>query len=242
MSDYTCPICSELLKGDIVVVKHQCDDNLSVSRKKGHYFHRECITKWKHKLCPLDRGPYTRLYNVNYKVLGGKVLDNFSSYYELLNSVKINDDLIKNIRNINCQDTKGRTLFYVLCQRKKISFKTLKKLLRLGTDPTIGNFDSFTPLMVLISNFQYLETNFLLSLEQIRKSIGCHDSKGKSAFEYACLSGNINAIREILGYYLIKKKEINQILLFNQSRIKKGRNGMIILEELRSYINLLEKI
>jgi hypothetical protein len=237
-----CPICKELFKGEdrnIIVIKHNTDKTVACSKKRGHFFHRDCMIKWDNKTCPLDRDPFTRMYNIDYRVMDGLDLRDFHCYYVLIRDIKISDDVIKSIKNINNQDEKGKTLFYLACQYGNL--KLVKKLIKIGADPLISNNDNFTPLMISICNFNKDIFLYLLKNKEIRLSINIVDKKGFSAFDYAARLANISAIREILGYYIIDIKTIQLFLLHNQKHLITKRNGPLILDELYSYSKLLFK-
>lgn len=238
-----CPICKDHFKpGDtnIIVVKHTTDNTIANSKKRGHFFHRDCMQRWGEKSCPLDRDPFTRMYHIDYRVLDGLNLLDFSCYYVLLKDIKISDDVIKNIRNINSQDESGKTLFYLACQNGNI--KLVRKLFRIGANPLIANSDGFTPLMIAICNFHKPIYQYLLRNKAVRGNISVSDNKGRTAFYYAAKNSNISAVKAFLNNYLLTVKEIERFLIYEQQQLmeRKDKTGHIIVSELVSYCKLLK--
>ncbi len=238
-----CPICRDHFKPDdsnIIVVKHNSDKSVACSKKRGHFFHKDCMIRWGKKICPLDRDTYTRMYHIDYRILDGLDLCDFECYYMLLKDIKISDDVIRNIKHINNQDEKGKTLFYLACQYNNL--KLAKKLFRTGSDPLISNNDEFTPLMIAICNGHQDIYQYLFRNKSVRENVGVVDKKGYSAFDYAIRNANIKAVQEFLNWYLVDVNTIDRVLIYCQKRLmtRKNKDGDVILGELNLYCKLLK--
>lgn len=203
-----CCICCQKFQqrtDKIVIIKHNNDDNLSISRKRGHYFHNTCIQRWRdqHGTCPLDRDPISKLYSVpEYQVLGLELgLYNYD-YSDLLANVKVNDILLDQISNINDVDKHNRSLVFYAC--KLGNYSLVSKLLKRGGDFNLpcGN-EGFTPLMVAICYYHSKITIMLLANRSVQDKINCADHTGNTAFSYACSTMQLDVIKEFIRWKLV---------------------------------------
>lgn len=244
-SPILCSICREEFNtkdSDIVIIKHHSDKNLSISRLRGHYFHRSCIYEWrKHsgtKFCPLDRECIRSLYHVPSHLLCGLDLCNYDNFYELYNKIKINNSTLKVINNINKRDFSGRTLIYCACQNNNLQL--VKKLVKTGADPSIPNFNGFTPLMISISNNQRPMTQYLLKLKPVLEDLNAIDNKGWTALEYAVSKCRLNAVTLLLNTERIKLSIIRNLISIYSKPLKKQLFGESIINDLFLYLRLYE--
>ena len=240
MSLNICPICHiDFDRTDIIViVKHNDDKVIIHSRKRGHYFHKECIQKWckTKKQCPLDFEPIRSMHVVDYYSIQGLVLWDFDDLYELVDGdgVKLNNQLLMTIKNIDYQDHRGRTLVYCATQRKKITL--VKKVIKMGADVNISNSDGFTPLMIATCNNSCDIVHILLKISDITKM----DKKGYTAFEYACVKGLNNMVGEFLATEMIDMQLINYILMVHHDHFKTLLFGKQIENKLFNYRKLTD--
>lgn len=199
-----CCICSETYASDpdkqIVIVKHSNDRSINESRKRGHYFHRECLVKWKMEqcVCPLDRDPISRTYTVpGYKVVGFELSMYDHDYRRVLTDVKITDDLLDQLGDINEVDCNGRTLAFYACQLG--NYTLVCKLLRRGADfnKETGGV-GFTPLMAAICYGHQKISLKLLSSKKVVSGIATADKTGTTAFGYACQYVRYSIIKEFI--------------------------------------------
>ena len=189
----------------IVIIKHINDESLSISRKRGNYFHNTCIQQWKHQhgTCPLDRDQICKLYSVpEYQVLGLELgLYNYD-YSDLLANVKVNDILLDQISNVNDVDKHNRSIVFYAC--KLGNYALVTKLLKRGGDfnQACGN-EGFTPLMVAICYYHSKIVTMLLSNKSVQEKINCADKSGMTAFSYACSTMQCDIIKEFIHGKLV---------------------------------------
>lgn len=213
-----CCICSETYASDpskqIVIVKHADDRTINDSRRRGHYFHKECLTKWKAEqcVCPLDRDPIARTYTVpGYKVVGLELSMYDHDYRRLLTDVKVTDDLLNQISDIDDVDRHGRTLAFYACQYG--NYALVCKLLRRGADFNKGTGRTgFTPLMVAVCFGHQKITLKLLSNKKVADGIIVADKSGFTAFGYACQHIRYMIIKEFIVRGLVSHHQVRYYL------------------------------
>ncbi len=215
-----------------MIIKHRNDDTLSISRKRGHYFHSSCIQQWRdqHGTCPLDRDPICKLYSVpEYQVLGLELgLYNYD-YSDLLANVKVNDILLDQIGNINDVDRHNRTLVFYAC--KLGNYTLVSKLLKRGGDfnQPCGN-EGFTPLMAAICYYHSRIVTMLLSNKLVQEKINQADQSGMTAFSYACSTMQYDIIRDfILGKLVLPGVIRNNLDLYRPRLKASGSKGQQII-------------
>lgn len=196
----------------IVIIKHSNDDTLTVSRKRGHYFHHDCIQQWKmeHGTCPLDRDPISRLYTVpDYQILGLEMgLYNYD-YYDLLKNIKITDQLLEQFKSE--ADKNNKTLAFYAC--KLGNYALVTKLLKRGEDfnrPCGAN--GFTPLMVAVCHYHAKIVLRLLSNQSVQDNINVYDKSGNTAFSYACSTNQLSIIKEFITRKLVSSHQVRYSL------------------------------
>jgi hypothetical protein len=199
-----CSICHEPFDGvkPIVIAKHVSDRNLDESRKRGHYFHRSCLDEWKKHcgrdhniaagfICPMDRDEICQLHTVpNYELVKFDLMYYDSDMLRVLNVCRerfkgFNKHFLQQIKDIDEQDRKGKTLAYYVCFLG--DYNIALKLLTAGADfnKHIGSH-GFTPLMAAVCQNHSNIVNRLLSSRQVRQGCNTMDNFGMTAFMYAC--------------------------------------------------------
>lgn len=219
----SCPICFETFRStdNIIIVKHQDDTSIEVSRRRGHYFHRKCIERWKaegHETCPMDRDPLGRLYTVpGYKIVKFDLQDYDNDYGMLLQRTAVNSTLVDIIEDINQTDKYRRTLAYYACRFGNYALAVL--LIRRGADfnmPT-GN-SGFTPLMCAVCYNHVNIVHKLLMTPAVLPGLSVHDQTGTTAFQYACRYGYVSIINDFLLFKLVSKEEVANMYDIMQER------------------------
>lgn len=237
----SCSICYDdfNVKSDIIIVKHQNDDSISISRKRGHYFHRSCIEQWKkaqinNYLCPLDRDPINKLHKAHFHQVIGLKLEYYDDFYNLVKSIKISSKLLDQIVDIDQCDSKGHSLAYYACRYGDMTL--IKALVQKGANFNSGSKTNFTPLMAAVSYNHLNIVKYLLQKETIRIGATTHDKTGNTAFCYACKNSYCSIIKEFL-YLRIPSRET---VLFNLASLRNKFKqdsvyGTEILHELHNY-------
>ncbi len=268
--DYICSICRESFTENdkILLVKHHDNitnkiEKIDRSRKRKHIFHESCMMQYiesntescensniideNELICPLDREKIDRLIAVRYYEIAALNIVNFShNYYELLD--KFNNKNIAHISiidriNLNYKDINGKTLLYCVCQRGDL--KLLKKLIKLGGNPTISDDNGFTPLMASVThNFLHI-VKHLLKLQEIIDEINYIDEKGKTAIEYADEYLRFQCIIELLKVnginHITLTKLLNKYQNIKFNDIKYSKNYSIIMEiknKIKKYLKI----
>lgn len=213
-----CCICSETYASNpdkqIVIVKHANDRTINDSRKRGHYFHRECIAKWKAEqcVCPLDRDPIARTYTVpGYKLVGFELSMYDHDYRRVLTDIKVTDDLLAQISDIDEVDRNGKTLAFYACQLG--NYTLVCKLLRRGANFNMScGRGKFTPLMAAICHGHQKISLKLLSTKKVADGIAAADGTGTTAFGYACQYVRYSVIKEFILRELITHHQVRYYL------------------------------
>jgi len=235
-----CSIClKHFQSGDeILIIKHQDDENLSVSRQRGHYFHNGCIEQWRKikKICPLDRELIRSAHKVPAHIICGLDLADYDNFYELFHNIKFNNQTLEVLSHPNHRDCLGRTLIYCACQTGNLL--VLRKLIKIGADPTIGNERGFTPLMLAASINNIEIAKFLLKLPKIQKNINNVDHRGWTALEYAVSKRHITIVKLLLHTDQIPTATASYLIGIYQHKIKKRLFGVTIVNELFDYVKL----
>jgi hypothetical protein len=229
--DHICPICHETLESDVILVKHINDESINNSRKRGHYFHKNCIKIWRKEsnLCPMDRDKIMKTYKVESHHITGLNLKFFGGcYYNMINKVKLDKKLLKTIKNINDIDAENKTLAYHACEIG--NYNLVLYLLNIKADFSIGNINGFTPLMVAICQGHSKICLKLLSKKYVQKTVNCHDSKGMNAFYYACKYNRYDIIIDLLGRNIPTKHQINQAIITYRSQLASNYQGKKVLQ------------
>jgi len=189
-----CSICQDKFTDkDIVLLIRHCEntgktENPTTSKKRKHIFHETCMKKYIDSnddsiLCPLDRQEISCLVNMKFHEIEQLNIINFShNYYELLDNHISTVSIIDHI-NLNYKDKNGKTLLY--CASQRGNFKLIKKLIKLGSDPTIPDDNGFTALMASVSHNYTKIVKYLLKQPSIIIDINRVDNYGLSAYEYA---------------------------------------------------------
>lgn len=237
-----CCICYQKYESrtdKIVIIKHSNDDTLAISRKRGHYFHHQCITEWRreHGTCPLDRDPIFRLYTVpEYKIIGLELgLYNYD-YRDLLHNLKVNDDVLSQLSSIDEVDKNNRTIAFHAC--KIGNYNLVVKLLKKGSNfnRPCGR-DGFTPLMAAICYYHSKITLKLLSNKTVQDGIMAYDTSGNTAFSYACSLNQHKVIDEFLIRKLATIHQTRYQLDSHRSEYYKlGKRGVDIINKMCQYI------
>lgn len=238
-----CCICYQKFQDSrsdkIVIIKHTNDDTLAISRKRGHYFHNQCIQQWRaqHGTCPLDRNIIAKLYTVpEYRVIGLELgLYNYD-YHSVLRSVKINDDLLDQFTSIDEIDKNNRTLAFYAC--KLGNYSLVNKLLRRGADfnRPCGRA-GFTPLMVAVCHYHSKVVIRLVSNQTVQSGLETIDSGGNTAFSYCCQYRQIELIREFLNRKLVSPHQVRyQLELYRDSFKEHGKSGLEIINMMCQYL------
>lgn len=217
----SCSICYDEfnIKSDIVIIKHQNDTNINVSRKRGHYFHRSCMEQLKEHdekifLCPLDRDPVARLYKVAFHEVIGLKLEYYDDFYNLVKSIKLSNKLLDQIQNIDEIDTKGHTLAYYACRYGDLNL--IKALMQRRANFNLGDKSNFTPLMVAVSYNHLHIVKYLLQQDSIRLGANTHDNNGHTAFCYACKNAYCAIIKEFLALCIPSRETV----MFNLDNLR----------------------
>lgn len=207
-----CPICISKFEvtDNIVIVKHKTDESLNTSRRRKHYYHRDCIVKCGGK-CPLDRECIHRLYSTPYYAAVGLDLGTYQNYYELVD----NNNLTKlsTVTNINRTDMFGKTLLYCACQRGNLPL--VKKLIKNGADIHISDLNKFTPLMAAVCHNHYGVVRELMKITN-NELFNKQDIHGYSAFRYACRFGRVKIIDDFLRSGYVSVPEANAIVHYQE--------------------------
>lgn len=248
--DWVCPICHDSYRSkhkDIVIIKHDCDADLKASRKRGHYFHQACVEQWKKSrhaagesfVCPMDRDLVLRLYTVpDYEVVGLDLSHYDSDYAELFNRVKINDQLIKQMADVNIDepDRNGKTLAYYASSYG--NYTLVQKLLKHKADFNLPMGESrFTPLMMIICQNHVQIAKLLLQNNTVRLGIHAQDKAGRTAFEYACKYVRVPILYDMLSRELISKHQVRQALGLYYTEFKRDMvYGKEVLDVFRHYL------
>lgn len=235
-----CCICCQKFQhrtDKIVIIKHSNDDTLTISRKRGHYFHHTCIQEWRsdHGTCPLDRDHIAKLYTVpDYQVTGLELgLYNYD-YNCVLKSIKANDTLLDQFTNINEVDKNNRTLPFYAC--KLGNYTLVSKLLKRGGDFNMAcGRDGFTPLMTTICHYHVKIALKLLSNKMVQSNVNIFDTGGRTAFSYACELEQPNIIREFIIRKLVTPHQVRYSLDQYRS-LYTGHKGKEIIELMCSYL------
>lgn len=239
MNEQICPICHEPFqhRNKIVIVKHGNDDTLSVSRKRGHYFHQDCIQQWKNhaSFCPMDRDQIQKLYTVpGYQIIGLELgLYNYT-YRDLLLSVNINNTLLDQLSNVDEADKDNKTLAFYAC---KIGNHALVcRLMKHGADfnRPCGRH-GFTPLMAAVCHYHSKIVLKLLGSGSGSGSV--YDTTGNTAFSYACQTKQLTIIREFIVKGLVNKHQVLYCLdLYRKRYAEDGKRGQEIITTMCAYL------
>ena len=238
-----CCICCEpfTVGCDIVIIKHDNDAGMDVSRKRGHYFHRHCLTAWRveQDACPLDRDAIARIYTVpGYHVVGLDLGNYDHDYYRLLTDVKVRvtDKMLDQFADVDDVDKNNKTIAFYAC---KIGNHTLvSKLLTRG-----ANFNrpcgerGFTPLMVAVCyNHHQIVSKILSGGKQA--GTNCYDADGVTAFGYACRYSHSRIIGEFLDRKLVTCTEVRCNLDLYKARYRADKlYGEEILGRIYHYLS-----
>jgi len=227
-----CPICHADLKNKnnetVVIVKHSNDKKLENSRSRGHYFHMACIQQWKQQrlkdndnfICPLDRDDICSIHKIpDYQIIGLDLSQYDQDFYKMVNSAKLNANVLSTLSDINETDRFGKTLAYYACVIG--NFNLVTRLLRLNADFCIPNLDGFTPLMVAICQGHINIVLKLLANKAIQANIHQADNKGMCAFYYACKYIRLPIIIDFLSRKLLTKHQVRQALLIYRDDFNK---------------------
>jgi ankyrin repeat protein len=235
-----CCICCQKFQhriDKIVIIKHSNDDTLTISRKRGHYFHHSCIQEWRseHGTCPLDRDPISKLYKVpEYQIIGLELgLYNYD-YDCVLKSIKVNDALLDQFTSINEVDKNNRTLPFYAC--KFGNYALVSKLLKRCGDFNIAcGCDGFTPLMTAICHYHVKIVLKLLSNKTVQAKVNVYDSSGFTAFSYACELEQLSIIREFIIRKLVTPHQVKYSLDLHRSKYA-GNKGKEIIDLMCHYL------
>jgi hypothetical protein len=237
----SCSICYDdfSIKSDIVIVKHQNDSTITISRKRGHYFHRSCIEQWKaHQteyICPLDRDPIGKLHKAHFHQIVGLKLEYYDDFYELVKSIKISSKLLDQVLDIDKLDGRDRSLAYYACRYGDAAL--IKALFQKGANFNIGGKSEFTPLMVAVSYNHLNIVKYLLQKDSIRSGATVHDRTGNTAFCYACRNAHCAIIKEFLSLRIPSRETVLFNLANLRSKFKQDAiYGAEILHEMHSYM------
>ena len=210
-----CNICFDLLNNEEYSLIIHKNENYKSAKKRGHYFHNNCLNKLNNYKCPYDRDDIFILKKQKkIKYIDIQEILKYNDY-SLLNLNNSNLLIKKNILdfNINSLDLYGRTLLYYACNT--CNYKIVKKLLQLNADITINNYDNFTILMCISSNGNIKILNLLLNHPDIKKIINNIDNQYKKAFEYSIIKKNIKIsnliFKALINFNLYNKYYIDNI-------------------------------
>lgn len=249
--DVDCCICGEKYVGteSIVIIKHTNDANLDVSRKRGHYFHRDCLDLWKKTqesdnargpggaTCPLDRDPIGKVYSVpSYQVAGFNIgLYNYD-FKDVLRNLKVTEKLLEQFPDIDEIDKNNCTLAFYAC--KIGNYSLINKLTKRGADfnRPCGRH-AFTPLMAAVCHNHRYIVDRLLSVKRLRKDIMNHDLTGMTAFGYACKHSYYSIINSFLVHHIPTQHEAQYYLrLCRDTYLRDKMYGKDIIESLYHYL------
>ena len=226
----SCSICQEAFKpaDTIVLVKHQKDQGIEESRRRGHYYHRPCIERWKregHDICPLDRDVIGRMYHVpGYKIVKFDLQDYDNDYNNLLSLYQISAKLLDTIEDVNHADKYDRTLAYYACRFGNYSLVTA--LIRRDADFNRPCGDAgFTPLMCAVCYNHVSIVHQLLMTATVRAGLQRQDKSGHTAFQYACRYGNVTIINDFMIMRLVSRDEVKYMY---DVMYEKYRSGAIL--------------
>lgn len=244
-----CSICHEnfTTTADIVIIKHANDNSLDVSRKRGHYFHRLCLSQWKDCCymqedkdfcCPLDRDKVFRMYSIpSYEIAGFDLRDYDHDYASVTCKLKITDKFLDQLKHIDEPDKNDRTLTFYACRFGNYGL-VLKLIKRKADFNRPCGKAGFTPLMVAVCHNHHRIVAKLLSTKYIRQDIGVYDKYGKTAFSFACENGYSAIISEFLDRKLVSEHQARYCLEINRSMYRKyPLYGKEIVEKLCYYLN-----
>ena len=218
VSNLQCSICCDTLKDPVVLIKHRNDNTLDLARKRGHYFHKDCILLWKDQcdkefLCPLDRDGVGRLQTVPLYSISSLDLALYGyDYAELIRCARsVNQKLLDKIEHIDEVDRNGRTLAYYACRYG--NYALVERLLPRGADFNRGTGDhELTPLMTAVLYGHTELVKRLLRDSRVRAGLGALDRQGRTAFSYACQNCRYGMIREFLHRQCVSSAEVNSIM------------------------------
>lgn len=241
--DPPCCICGEIftVKCDIVIIKHTNDVSLDASRKRGHYFHRECLSPWRelHGTCPLDRDSISRVYTVPGCHVVGIELEQYGhDYYRLLLDIKVNDRLLDQLE-VDDPDKNNKTLAFHACMIG--NYALVNKLISRGADFNRPCGDhNFTPLMVAVCYNHYtIVAKILSSRTKSGRSINNYDRNGVTAFGYACMYSHSRIIGEFLDRELVSASEVSAKIALYRDRYRADKlYGEEILTRLHHYVRI----
>ena len=255
-----CCICYEHYdcSSDIVIIKHVNDATLAVSRKRGHYFHKHCLLKWRdtHGTCPLDRDKILKLYTVPvYQIVGLEMGMYDYDYYHVVHQIKINDILLDqwtSSKDIDDPDKKNKTLAFYACQIG--NYALVSKLKRRGADfyRLCGHSD-FTPLMVAVCHNHYTIVEKLLPRPKPGKDgkdgkdgkgvggehpvVYQSDKQGHNAFYHACQYAYADIIKLFLRRNLATRHQVAYNLGIHRDQYNNDdRVGQEIISVMRRYL------
>ena len=243
-----CSICHNTFThecGSVVIVKHGNDRNIDMSRKRGHYFHRECIDEWKRScvekeldnICPLDRDPISRLYTVpNYQLVGFDISIYNTDFKQVLSQVKVTSKVLDQFDDINEVDRNNKTLAYYACRYGNMTL--IRALLRKGANFNQPCGDhNFTPLMSAVCQGYHKIVQRLLSVKTVQEHCNASDGYHETAFGYACKHHFCNIIAEFLNHKLVTKHQVTYCLqLYYDSYKKDTLFGDEIIDRLLHYL------
>jgi hypothetical protein len=245
----SCCICSETYTDaptEVIIVKHTNDRNLDDSRKRGHYFHRDCLEKWKQKQyesgmspsCPLDRDPIAKIYTVpGYLVVGFELGLYGYDYQKVITDLKINDLLLDQIA-VNDIDKNHKTLAFYAC--KIGNYALINRLLKKRADfnQQCGQ-NKFTPLMVAVCHNHHRIVSKLLSNKKVVDGLTTYDNAGTTAFGYSCQHFHYSIICEFLTRQLVSKHQVRYYLeLYRNKYIHDTLYGDELISKMCHYLKL----
>ena len=240
-----CCICGEKYSlattESIVIVKHNNDATLDISRKRGHYFHRSCLNLWKkaHQppSCPLDRDPIGKTYTVpNYQLAGFEIgLYNYD-FKDVLVNLKVTDRLLEQFPDIDEIDKNNCTLAFYACRIGNLTL--INKLLKRSADfnKACGR-EGFTPLMIAVCQNHSKIVAKLLSTRRLQEGISNHDLSGMTAFGYACQNKYCSIIHSFLLNRIPRKHEVQYYLQMHRELYQDDKLfGKEIIDALCHYL------
>jgi hypothetical protein len=241
----SCPICYEQFKpaDTIVIIKHQNDGNIEMSRKRGHYFHRNCIETWKregNEVCPMDRDVIGRLYTIpGYQIIKFDLQDYDNDYNNVLSRYQINSRLLDIIDDINQCDKNGRTLAYYACRFG--NYGLVSGLLRRNADFNYPcGYSRFTPLMCAVCYNHFSIVHKLLMTPAVIAGINYQDRSGNTAFQYACRYGHVAIINDFFVLRLTSCEEVKYMygVMYEKYRTGKILFGDEIIAKMLNYLKI----
>jgi len=242
-----CCICHEIYTSPIVIIKHVNDQSLDVSRKRGHYFHKQCMEIWKKNtpeaICPLDRDLVLKMYTVPlYQVTGFNMDEYDNDFLVVIKQIKVTDKVLESLENLESIDKNGRTLAYYACRFGNYSLVCKLLLKDVNFNSSFGH-GGFTPLMVAVCYNSYKIIQKLLSCKKVLENINVHDKTGKTAFGYACYYGYSKIISEFLFTKLIEKHEVvHNLELYRNKYIEDALYGKDIIDEMLYYTKIISPV